>query len=348
MMSLADGEVRRSEEWFLHKDGTPFPVDATVAPIVRDGTRIGAVVVFHDSRARRAAQARDKLLVSALEAVANGIVITDPDARVEWVNPAFEQLTGFRREEALGRKPAELVKSGLQDQSFYEEMWRTILAGRTWRGEVVNKKRDGSLYNEELIINPVLDDTGTIRHYVGIKQDITARKRMEAELHNLASTDPLTGLPNRRHFLATLEQEAARKRRFPEVSASLLMLDLDHFKLVNDTHGHAAGDMVLRRFAVLLRDSLRKTDLAGRLGGEEFAVLLIGTDLDSAAEFAERLRCEFDAERVVIEGQSIHTTVSVGVTALRQDDPSADDALARADMALYQAKAEGRNRVERA
>ncbi|MDO9600933.1 MAG: diguanylate cyclase [Rhodocyclaceae bacterium] len=346
LQSLADGRLRRGEEWFLRKDGSGFPVDVTAAPIESGGKRIGAVVVFHDITARKEAQARDKLLVSALEAVANGIVITDPDASIRWVNPAFEQLTGYPRDEAMGRKPADLVKSGLQDRAFYEEMWRVILAGRTWRGEVINKKRDGSLYDEELTIAPVLDDSGVIRHFVGIKQDITARKRMQEELHSLASTDPLTGLPNRRHFMATLEQESARIRRFPEVSATLMMLDLDHFKQVNDSHGHAAGDGVLQRFSVLVRDGLRKTDLAGRLGGEEFAILLIGSNSSDAVEFAERLRQEFDAEHVMIDGKCIHTTVSIGVTSLRQGDASGDEALARADAALYQAKANGRNRVE--
>lgn len=348
LQSLADGRLRRAEEWFSRKDGSGFPVDVTVAPFEPDGERIGAVVVFHDIRDRRAAQARDKLLVSALEAVANGIVITDPDARIEWVNPAFEQLTGYRRDEAMGRKPAELVKSGLQDQAFYEEMWRVILAGRTWRGEVINKKRDGSLYDEELTIAPVLDENGIIRHYVGIKQDITARKHMQAELHNLATTDPLTGLPNRRHFLAALTQESARTSRFPEVTATLLMLDLDHFKQVNDSYGHAAGDGVLQRFSALVLDSLRKTDLAGRLGGEEFAILLIGTNASDAVEFAERFRQTLDAEPIMIDGKPIHATVSIGVTSLRQADSNADEALARADAALYRAKANGRNRVEMA
>lgn len=344
--TLRDGQTRRGEEWFFRKDGTGFPVEMTVAPIERGGERVGAVVVFHDIRTRQEAQIRDRLLVSALESVANGIVITDRDAHIEWVNPAFETLTGYRREEAMGHRPAELVKSGLQSQEFYEEMWKTLLAGRTWRGEIVNKKRDGSLYNEELIITPVHDEAGAIRHFVGVKQDISVRKHLEAELHNLATTDPLTGLPNRRQFLSSLEQESARLQRFQESTAALLMLDLDHFKLVNDSYGHATGDMVLRRFAVLVRDSLRKTDLAGRLGGEEFAILLIGSDLAGAQEFADRLREQFSAETLSIDGKTVHSTVSIGVTQLRPEDSSADEALARADKALYRAKTQGRNQVE--
>ncbi|OYY95923.1 MAG: hypothetical protein B7Y41_01170 [Hydrogenophilales bacterium 28-61-23] len=347
-LTLQDGQVRRGEEWFFRKDGGGFAVEMTVAPIERAGVRVGAVVAFHDISQRQAAQARDRLLVSALEAVANGIVITDPEAHIEWVNPAFETLTGYSREETSGRRPGELFKSGLQDQAFYQAMWQTIMSGEIWRGEIVNKKRDGSLYNEELIIAPVLDEAGAIRHFVGIKQDISARKRLEAELHNLATTDPLTGLPNRRHFLAKLEQEAARLQRFSEPATALLMLDLDHFKQVNDSHGHAAGDAVLRRFADLVRNSLRKTDLAGRLGGEEFAILLLGSDRANATDFAENLRRQVAADSIAFDGKTLRVSVSIGVSQLHAADASADAALARADTALYQAKANGRNRVESA
>ncbi len=345
-LTLQDGQVRRGEEWFFRKDGSGFPVEMTAAPTERAGKRVGAVVVFHDISQRQVAQARDRLLVSALEAVASGIVITDPKANIEWVNPAFEALTGFSRVEVTGKRPAELVKSGRQDQPFYDVMWQTILAGRTWHGEIVNKRRDGSQYDEELIITPVLDESGEIRHFVGIKQDISERKRLEEELQNLASTDPLTGLPNRRHFLAQLQLEVARQQRFHETPATLLMLDLDHFKRVNDTHGHAAGDAVLRRFAELIRASLRKTDLAGRLGGEEFAILLYGSDRVSATDYAERLRQQIAAENIAFDGTTLRINVSIGVTALCAADTCTDTALARADKALYQAKENGRNRVE--
>jgi diguanylate cyclase (GGDEF)-like protein/PAS domain S-box-containing protein len=347
-LTLLDGKVRRCEEWFFRKDGGGFPVEMTTAPIEREGLRIGAVVVFHDISQRLAAQARDRLLVSALEAVPNGIVITDPQARIEWVNPAFESLTGYDHQEAAGRRPAELVKSGEHDQSFYATMWKTILAGQTWRGEVINKRRDGSHYHEELTIAPVLDPSGELRHFVGIKQDISERKRLEAELRLQASTDALTGLANRRHFLALLEQEMARQKRFGEPASALLMFDLDHFKQINDSHGHAAGDAVLRRFAELMQASLRKTDRAGRLGGEEFAILLIGADSQGALEFADRLRQQVAAEVVAFETRMLRVTVSVGMTRLSAADATVDIVLARADAALYQAKANGRNRVEAA
>jgi diguanylate cyclase (GGDEF)-like protein/PAS domain S-box-containing protein len=301
--------------------------------------------VAEDITERKSAEVRDRLLVSALQAAANAVIITDRVAHIEWVNPAFESLTGYRLEEALGRRPADLVKSGLQDRSFYEAMWRTILAGETWRGEVVNKKKDGSRYHEELIIAPVKDDSGAIRHFVGIKQDIDQRKHMEAELQVLATTDPLTGLPNRRHFLAQLVKELARLQRFESQQAALLMLDLDHFKLVNDRHGHATGDAALRHFAHMVDGFLRKVDLAGRMGGEEFAILLVGSDCRRAKEFAERLRELIARTPLDTDRGPLRISVSVGVTQLIAGD-TADQALARADQALYRAKAQGRNRVE--
>ncbi len=345
--TLRDGHTRRLEEWFLRKDGEGFPVEMTVAPLPTGAESRGAVVVFHDIRERLEVRARDRLLVSALEAAANGIVITDAEARIEWANPAFEQLTGFTRAEAIGHRPAELVKSGLQDNAFYEAMWQTILSGRTWRGEVVNKRRGGELYHEELIIAPVPDDAGRIAHFVGIKQDISERKRMEAELHILASTDPLTGLANRRQFMTWVEAELARFKRFGQADASLLMLDLDHFKRINDSHGHAAGDAVLCAFARAIAGRLRQTDRAGRLGGEEFAILLVGTGLDGAEEFAEHLRQETAAMRVTSEAETLLVTVSIGISTLHPDDASPDAVLHRADAALYRAKEAGRNRIVR-
>jgi diguanylate cyclase (GGDEF)-like protein len=161
----------------------------------------------------------------------------------------------------------------------------------------------------------------------------------------MATTDFLTGLANRRSFMARLEAELARLKRFDIERAAILMLDLDHFKRVNDSHGHAAGDAVLKHFAALLRAELRKIDTGGRLGGEEFAILLIGADLAAAELSAERLRRRIAATPLDFAGQSIAVTVSIGIATLAPGDASADAALRRADAALYAAKQAGRNRV---
>ncbi|MEI6415099.1 MAG: diguanylate cyclase, partial [Pseudomonadota bacterium] len=293
---------------------------------------------------REALESRSRLFEAALNSAANGIVITDTEARVQWANPAFTVLTGFSLAEAVGRKPGELIRSGQQDQAFYRRLWETILSGQVWRGEVVNKRKDGTLYHEDLSISPVLAGDGTIQHFVAIKQDITERKAMEAELVQLATIDALTGFANRRHFLSQMEKEWARSQRFGD-PAALLMLDLDHFKGINDGYGHAAGDTVLMSFAETVRETLRKVDLPGRLGGEEFAILLPGTDILAACQFAERMREQVAGMRVEIEGHELKVTVSIGIAALSCGDASPDTALARADKALYCAKAGGRNRV---
>ncbi|HZV64128.1 MAG TPA: GGDEF domain-containing protein, partial [Telluria sp.] len=171
------------------------------------------------------------------------------------------------------------------------------------------------------------------------------RKRMDAELLLLATTDFLTGLPNRREFMARLDDELARLQRSVDESAAVLMLDIDHFKTVNDEFGHATGDAVLRHMAGLMRAGQRKIDTLGRVGGEEFAVLLPGASLEAAAAYAERLRQSVAETPLVNEGREIAITVSIGIASIRPQDASADAALIRADRALYNAKDAGRNRV---
>ena len=181
-----------------------------------------------------------------------------------------------------------------------------------------------------------------------VARDITKRKCAEDELRQLASTDSLTGLPNRRHFIAQLEEELARVQRHDALRAAVLMLDLDHFKLINDRHGHATGDAVLQHFATLIGEGLRKIDSVGRIGGEEFAIILAGADAAAALSFAERLRLKVEQTPLMQEGRPIPVTVSIGISAMSAADVSADAALIRADQALYRAKQAGRNRVEAA
>jgi len=288
---------------------------------------------------------RNNLLIAALEAAANGIVITDTDAVVIWANSAFGKLTGYKPEEAVGHKPNELTSSGLQSQAFYQDMWTAIMAGQHWRGELINKHKNGHLYHEQLSIAPVKNSAGDITHFIGIKEDISERKALEAQLQTLASTDPLTGLFNRRIFLERLEQERAKVARLPHYSAALLMLDLDFFKRVNDTYGHAVGDDVLKAFADIIRHSSRTIDVPARLGGEEFAILLSGADQNDTLIMAERLRAQVAAMVVDHEAGPVQITVSIGATYVLPNDKNGEAALHRADAALYEAKDGGRNHV---
>jgi len=326
------------------RDGSLLPVQINTRLVVVDG-REYIVTVARDLSRILEQEAQLRLHAQALDAAANAIVITDTKPRILWANAAFTRLTGYSLAEAIGRKPAELVKSGKQDESFYRRMWDTILAGQVWHGELVNKRRDGSLYDEELTITPIRMEGGaTVTHFIAVKQDISARRAVETELRHLATTDVLTGLANRRHFLDQVGLALARQQRHDTPSA-LLMLDLDWFKRVNDRYGHATGDIVLRHVATVMSASLRRVDLLGRLGGEEFAILLPDTEAAGAQEFAERLRQEVAAQPAVTPAGEISITVSIGVTSFVPQD-GIDTLLARADRALYRAKANGRDRVE--
>ncbi|WP_274522022.1 sensor domain-containing diguanylate cyclase [Ectothiorhodospira lacustris] len=190
------------------------------------------------------------------------------------------------------------------------------------------------------------DPHGKPLRMVGTITDISERKRMEQELREMATTDYLTGLANRRHFLERVTEELARLKRDGGHQAVVLLLDLDYFKAVNDTYGHSAGDAVIRHFARLMRDCLRRMDVPGRVGGEEFSVLLPDTDIDAALHLAERLRARVAEAPVQVDHQQIPVTVSIGLTLLTQADASPYAALQRADLALYRAKDRGRNRVE--
>jgi diguanylate cyclase (GGDEF)-like protein/PAS domain S-box-containing protein len=289
-------------------------------------------------------EARNNLLVAALEAAANAIIITDKSAIIKWVNSSFTRLTGYSSDEAIGHNQNSLLNSALQDEAFYQDLWSTILQGKHWRGELINKRKNGSLYHEELSIAPVKDKSGEITHFIGIKEDISERKRLQEQLQKLANTDPLTELYNRRAFLDYVVQEIARLSRFESLSAALLMIDLDYFKRVNDTYGHSTGDKVLQQFAHTVRQASRTIDLPARLGGEEFAILLPGATQVDAMAMAERLRKQVAETFITHEKGAVYITISIGAAALSGDDKDGDVVLSHADTALYEAKDAGRNR----
>ncbi len=308
--------------------------------------------------AERAMNERLQLQSAALDASANAIVITDANSMIKWANPAFFKMNGYTQEEALGRSTKELLNSGQQDQRFYECMWRTILAGKAWHGELINRRKDGTLFNEELTITPVSDEHGVITHFIAVKQDITARHKMEKQVQQLAFYDPLTQLPNRRLLNERLSQAMMASKRSSRYGA-LLFLDLDNFKSLNDCHGHAAGDLLLMEVARRLNKCVREIDTVARIGGDEFVVMLRELEIQKTASnqqaraIAEKIRIalsepyaltlkhDTEADTAVVH----HCTASIGVALFLKQDSSADHVLKWADAAMYQAKAAGRNQV---
>lgn len=328
----------------LTSDSRAVPCQIDIHQVSEEGAQY-IILVARDMSDLMAQSEQIRLQIQALNALDHAVVITDIQTSVVWANAAFTRLTGYELAEAVGRKPVELVKSGRQDKAFYERIWATILAGKVWRGELINRRKDGRLYDEEMAITPIYAGAGgAITNFIAVKQDITERKAQEAQLLQLSITDPLTGVENRRGFMVQLERLHSRQRRHGH-ALSVLMFDLDWFKLVNDQHGHAVGDEVLKHVTLLVGQRLRRSDHLGRLGGEEFAVLLPDTHLEGASKTADMLCKSVAMYPAMTLVGPVQVTISVGVAEVNLNDPSPEDALARADLALYQAKAQGRNQV---
>ncbi len=298
-------------------------------------------------------QSRDQALGKLSQAVEQSpanIVITDLKGRIEYVNTAFVHTTGYAREEALGATPA-LLKSGRTPVETYRELWSTLGRGQAWEGEFINRRKDGSEYVESAIVAPVRDAYGQITHYLAVKQDITEKKRAEAAIHNLAYFDPLTGLPNRRLLLDRLEQALLSGKRGQSYGA-LLNLDLDNFKVLNDTRGHEAGDRLLAEVARRLVECVREEDTVARPGGDEFLVILenLGRDEAEAARVAELVAEKIHQAlarpyRLTGLEEAHEATASIGITLFQGGQPAGDILLKQADVALYQAKDGGRNLI---
>ncbi len=280
---------------------------------------------------------------AAVDHSATGIVITDRDALVEYVNDAFVVMSGYRPDEVLGKTPA-LLKAFDPPGETYEALVASIESGQAWRGELQTRRKDGSLSWEDISVSPIFDPAGAVTHFVAIKSDINRRKEMEQALRELAVTDPLTGVANRRRLMELGAQEVQRAQRTQE-PLSVLMVDIDHFKRVNDTRGHPAGDAVIRALARIAGESVRAMDTVARMGGEEFAVMLPMADSRVAAEIAERLRESVAKAAVEWEAEPICFTVSVGAAQMGRETRDFDMLLGIADESLYRAKHGGRNCV---
>ncbi|TDO09757.1 bifunctional diguanylate cyclase/phosphodiesterase [Halomonas ventosae] len=274
-----------------------------------------------------------------------GMLITDAQARILKVNGTFTRITGYTEAEVLGRNP-RLLSSGHHDETFYRHLWESVREKGSWQGEIWNRRKNGEVFPEWQTISAVHNEAGELTHYVATFSDITQRKAAEAEIHQLAFYDPLTGLPNRRLMLDRLEGALKDSDRSVQFGA-LLALDLDNFKQVNDTLGHHAGDKLLLEIASRLDGVLRATDTLARLGGDEFAVLLheLGRDAPQVAVVAEHIARKLlgvlQAPIDGLAGSSVTMTGSIGITLYRDHATPFDEILQQADMALFQAKRAG-------
>ena len=293
-------------------------------------------------------------LSQAVEQSPISTVITNLQGDIEYVNAAFIDNTGYSRSDSIGRNPS-FLNAGKTPAATFDDMWQRISHGQTWEGELINRRKNGSEYIEWGKISPIRDADGRISHYLAVKEDITRRKQAEEKISHLAFFDQLTDLPNRRLMMDRLAQAMSGCARFKRQGA-LLLIDLDDFKTLNDTQGHACGDALLREASARLQGSLREGDTVARLGGDEFVVILkdLGARAQAAIEaenVAGKLRTWLRQPYLLPDPSSgegsgqrpYHCTASIGITLFDGLSPAADELLKRAETAMYRAKAAGRD-----
>jgi PAS domain S-box-containing protein len=268
--AIRNGLVWHGETCNRAKDGSLYWVKSSFVPLPSSRAYI-AISTDITSQKNNEEQLR---IASIASQTHEAIVVTDAQARIVSVNHAFEQLTGYSAEEALGQNP-RILQSGRHDKEFYTAMWETLVKENVWSGEMWDRRKDGSTYPKWLTISTVRDENGEITNYVAIFMDISERKRAEDEIQRLAFYDTLTELPNRRLLMDRLIQSLLTSERSGTFGA-LLFMDMDNFKVLNDTQGHDVGDMLLIEVAQRLRGCVRESDTVARLGGDEFVVILPG------------------------------------------------------------------------
>ncbi len=339
--ALDSAQPFHGELLHYRKDGTAFRNELSVTPVFdAEGAVTQGVAVIRDVTARWQADAQLQLAAHVFDQSSEGFIITDAHCAIVKVNRAFTAICGYDEAEAIGRNP-RMLGSGRHDLAFFRDMWGEIEQAGRWQGEVWNRRKNGSLYPQWLSISRIVDAGGEVTNYIASFSDITQRKEAEEGIRRLAHYDPLTGLPNRT-LLSDRATQALQIARRNSVSTTLMFLDLDDFKKVNDAFGHGVGDQLLVSIAARLRLALRDQDTLSRIGGDEFVLLLPNTEAVGAAHVAQKL---LDLSRLphAIESHSLVITPSIGI-AVYPADGCDFDALARsADAAMYRAKQGGRN-----
>ena len=285
-----------------------------------------------------------RLLSSAMNSAINAMFITGRDGNIVWFNEALTLFTGYTTDEMLGRNPA-MFNSGAHDAVFWQGMWQSLLKGKAWRGEVVNRRRDGSLFTVVQNVTPLFDNQGALTNFLAVQQDVTEQKELEREIEFLAYHDVLTGLPNRMLFQDRMQQEITQAKR-DGTDFALLFVDLDGFKNVNDTFGHTAGDNLLKMVAERLRACVREGDTVARLSGDEFTLLLRDITDDEglkrvAAKIIQSLAQPYDMTEY-----SATVTASIGISLYPEHARGMEKLMIYADEAMYLAKHSGKNNFQ--
>ena len=342
---LERGYTDLYEKEYIKKDGTVFPVQVQAfllnQPDNIDDALIAAFV--RDISDRIHTENELKKLSRAVESSSSSVIITDHEGHIEYVNPNFTKTTGYEKEEVIGQNPS-ILQSGENPDSVYAELWQTISSGNEWKGEFHNKKKNGDFYWARNSISGVKNTDGVISHFICIQDDVTHEYELSERLSYQASHDVLTGLINRREFERRTERLLATLKHEKGMHA-LCFMDLDQFKVVNDTCGHNAGDELLRQIATLIQNTVRHRDTLARLGGDEFGVLMEHCSLDDAHRVTVSILQAVQDFQFSWKDYSFKLGISIGLVAISESSPNLTELLKNADAACYVAKDNGRNRV---
>ena len=336
------GIIEQHEFKFLSRDNAFVWTQLNTAPVFdSNGTYDGAIALVTDITEHRQADQRMRQLSSALEQTADAVLITDMQGIIEYANPAFTQNTGFTQQEVLGQNP-RLIKSGAHDTAFYQKLWQTIEVGEVYRAVLTNRRKDGSEYFEEKTITPLKDTTGRITHYISTGKDVTERMHSQQKMQHMAQHDALTELPNRTLLLDRVNQAIARARWHKRI-VSVIFIDLDRFKTINDTLGHEIGDLLLQQLAARFIACVREGDTVARFGGDEFVILL--DDVADEGDIRSMVTKVLDALMPTYEvgRHQLYISASIGVSLYPSDGEDATTLLKHADVAMYRAKELGKN-----
>ena len=342
-LNLAHIQVHQDADLFLnHKDGQPLIVRFR-ATTMEDGSGIFAFLT--DITAQRRNEVQLRKLSRAVEYSASSIMITDNQGIIEYVNPRFCEVTGYQSDEVIGETP-NLLSTRETPKQRHRELWQTIKAGDNWHGETCNRTKSGAAYWSLMSISPIKNEQGEISHYISVSEDISAQKDHQRKMEQLALYDPLTGLANRRLLTDRLDQATRIIRRQRQPGIAVMMLDLDRFKLINDSYGHDVGDALLKEVAQRLTGCVRKEDTVSRLGGDEFTLLLQEVNKPEDVQLVAQKILHALHRPIAINGYQFNITSSIGISLAPQDGCEPGVLLKNADLALYRAKDNGRNNFQ--
>lgn len=327
-----------------HRLGHGVPLRCVATPLIQDGVNRGGVVVLHERAESASDSVQSRTRTAILNETMQAVMVVDAQGTITSINRAFTTITGYEEREALG-KTSRLLKSGVHTPSFYEAMWRDLIQEQRWSGEIWNRRKNGEIYPQSGSITAIVDENGEAVSYVAVFSDVSQAKQADEKMFFLLHHDALTGLPNRAMFTDILNDTLEQMTR-TRSKAALMFIDLDHFKIVNDTLGHAIGDVYLKQVAGRLRSLAQREGFLSRWGGDKFILLVDSVEDPVMARKSAHRVMEVLAEPLWVEGHALASTASIGIALFPDHADNAQDLIKFADASMYRAKSHGSGRLE--